>query len=816
MKRLPRTLGLFIALICASVSSLSLAEDALDSPPSQARQQLFDSDWQFHLGELNIENVASVEDSQWRSVDLPHDWSIEGELKKSHPMGNDGGYFPAGFGWYRKTFDVPQEWDRKRVSIYFEGVYMNSEVFVNGHSLGVYPYGYSSFAYDLTEHLKPGQTNTIDVRVDNSQQKNCRWYSGSGIYRHVWLLVTDPVHVQHWGVGITTPEISATSATVEVRTIVKNDSDQKQSVTVSTRLTDNQGNDVGNARDEIELSAGQRHEVLATINVDNPQLWSPDSPTQYAATIELSQNNNDQPRDVVTEAFGIRSIEYSAEKGFMLNGQAIKLNGGCVHHDNGCLGAKAYDAAEFRKARLLKGAGFNSVRTAHNPPSEAFLDACDQIGLLVIDESFDGWRTKKKDHDYAELFDQWAKKDLQSMVLRDRNHPSIVMWSTGNEIMEREEPQAIETAKMLTAAVKEIDTTRPVTSAMTTWNDQWAMFDPLMKAHDICGYNYTIQYAETDHQRVPERVIVQTESYPRDAFSNWKLVQTHDYIIGDYVWTAMDYLGESGIGRYVYPGELKGEHWEDDFFPWHGAYCGDIDLIGHRKPISHYRDLLWNDSKTLFLAVKEPQPADGEITETRWSVWPTWESWTWPGQEGKEIEVEVYSRHPKVRLYLNDEVIGEMPTTEAEEFKATFKLPYQRGTLRAVRLSGDATSNELESVELKTAATATKMKLTADRTMLIANGQDLSFVTVEIFDAQGVHQPNAEHELSFEVTGPAIIEGVDNANLKDLDSYIGSQRKAWKGRALVVIKTTHDVGEIELKVTAAGLEPQTIRLQSSQ
>ena len=750
---------------------------------------------------------------EWRSVDLPHDWSIEGELKKSHPMGNDGGYFPAGFGWYRKTFDVPVEWDRKHVSIYFEGVYMNSEVFINGHSLGVYPYGYSSFEYDLTPHLKPGQTNTIDVRVDNSQQKNCRWYSGSGIYRHVWLLVTDPIHVQHWGVGITTPEVSATSATVEVRTIVRNDSGQKQSVTVTTRLADSSGNDVGNTRDQIELPAGQHQEVLATINVDNPLLWSLDLPQQYAATVELSQNN--QPRDVVTETFGIRSIEYSAEKGFLVNGQQVKLNGGCVHHDNGCLGAKAYDAAEFRKARLLKEAGFNSVRTAHNPPSEAFLDACDQIGLLVIDESFDGWRTKKKDHDYAELFDQWAKKDVQAMVLRDRNHPSIVMWSIGNEIMEREEPQAVETAKMLAAAVKEIDTTRPITSAMTTWNEEWAMFDPLMMAHDICGYNYTIQHAEKDHQRVPSRVIVQTESYPRDAFSNWKLVQTHDYIIGDYVWTAMDYLGESGIGRYVYPGELKGEHWEDDFFPWHGAWCGDIDLIGWRKPISHYRELLWNDNKTLFLAVREPQPDDGEITETRWSVWPTWESWTWPGREGKEIEVEVYSRHPKVRLYVNDNVIGELPTTEAEEFKATFKLPYQPGTLRAVGLSSDA-ATEVGSVELKTADAATTIKLTADRATLIADGQDLSFVTVEILDAQGVPQPNAQHELTFEVTGPAIIEGVDNANLKDIDSYVGNRRKAWKGRALVVIKTTRSVGDIELKVTAAGLAPQTIRLQSSK
>ena len=812
MTQLPKIFVLLIASVFACVSPLPATEISFDAPPSQSRKQLFDADWQFYLGELDIITAGSVEDSQWQSIDLPHDWSIEGELKKSNPMGNDGGYFPAGFGWYRKTFDVPDDWKNKRVMIYFEGVYMNAEVFINGHSIDVYPYGYSSFAFDLTPCLKVGQANVIDVRVDNSQQKNCRWYTGSGIYRHVWLLVTDHVHVQHWGVGITTPTVSEASATVEVRTIVENDSGQQRTVTVTTQIIDHQGNAVGTAKKEVELPAWESQEVLASIEVANPQLWSPDTPTRYNATIEVSQEGN--RHDAVTKRFGIRSIEYSSEEGFVLNGQTVKLNGGCVHHDNGCLGAKAYDAAEFRKAKLLKEAGFNSVRTAHNPPSEAFLDACDQVGLLVIDEAFDGWRTKKKDHDYAELFDEWAETDVQAMVRRDRNHPSVVMWSIGNEIMEREEPEAIDSAKMLSAAVKAIDNSRPITSAMTTWNEEWAMFDPLMEVHEICGYNYTINFAESDHERVPSRIIVQTESYPRDAFSNWKFVQSHDYVIGDYVWTAMDYLGESGIGRNVYPGELKGEHWEGEFFPWHGAWCGDIDLIGWRKPISHYRELLWNDSKTLFLAVREPQADEGEITETRWSVWSSWESWTWPGREGKEMEVEVYSRHPKVRLYLNDEVIGELPTTEAEEFKATFKLPYQPGTLKAVGLSDEADA-ELESVVLKTSGAPASIKLTADRTSLNADGSDLSFVTVEILDAKGVPQPNAEQELTFEVTGPASIEGVDNANLTDISSYVGNQRKSWKGRALVVIKTTQDAGEIELKVTGAELKPQTIVLQSN-
>ena len=370
------------------------------------------------------------------------------------------------------------------------------------------------------------------------------------------------------------------------------------------------------------------------------------------------------------------------------------------------MGAAAFDRAEYRKVELLKAAGFNAVRTAHNPPSEAFLQACDELGLLVIDEAFDGWKAKKTPYDYGLYFDKWWKKDLRAMVLRDRNHPSVIIWSIGNEVIERKEPEAVEIAHMMAQEIKKLDTIRPVTSAMTTWDNEWEIFDPLMEAHDVCGYNYQLHRAPSDHKRVPSRIIVNTESYPANAFNIWKLVNKNDYILGDFVWTAMDYLGESGIGAWYYPEENADEHWQSDRYPWHGAYCGDIDLTGWRKPISHYRSLLYNDNEKLYLAVKEPNPENGRIKTTAWAVWPTWESWTWPGFEGKDIEVEVYSKYPKVRLYLNNKLIGEQATTVKQQFKATFSVPYSPGRLKAV---GVRNGKEIESLVLQTSGNPAKL-----------------------------------------------------------------------------------------------------------
>jgi beta-galactosidase len=795
-----------MVLLLLAGSVMVFAQD----PGSMERKQLFDQGWKFFLGDTATAGLTDFDDRSWRELDLPHDWSIEGSINPKNPTGGAGGYFPAGVGWYRKSFKVPAEWKGKAISIYFEGVYMNSEVFINGRSLGVRPYGYSSFRYNLSPYLVFGGENVIALRVDNSKEVNSRWYSGSGIYRHVRMVVTDRVHVGDWGVEITTPEVSAQRATVKIKTVVKNGTGILQRIILRTRLSDEGLKNAGSDQIRVEVAANSEKEIEQTVLVSDPLLWAPEAPRLYTAQIQVLKGRS--VIDDIKTVFGIRSIKFSAENGLQLNGKTVKINGGCVHHDNGCLGAAAFDRAEEKKAELLRSAGFNAVRTSHNPPSEAFLNACDRLGLLVIDEAFDCWRKGKNKYDYATYFDQWWRRDLETMVLRDINHPSIIMWSIGNEIVERGDPEAVETAKMLAGAIKKIDVSRPVTSAIVDNGKDWSVFDPLMAAHDVAGYNYHLNSAPADHQRVPARIILQTESYPKDAYSNWKLVQNNSFVIGDCVWTAMDYLGESGIGRWYYSGDVPGEHWEHDFFPWHGAYCGDIDLIGWRKPISHYRSMLYNNAEKLYMAVREPEPEPLEIKQTWWSVWPTWESWTWPGYEGKKIPVEVYSRYPKVRLYLNGGLIGEKLTTEEQEYKASFSVPYSQGVLKAVGVDNE---KEVESAILRTSGDAARIKLTADRQEMIADGQDLIYVTIEITDKEGVSQPNAANRLHFKLDGPGIIAGVGNGDMKDTDKYAADNRKAWHGRALVIIRSTHQAGEVTLKAGSEGLSDASLNIKTA-
>ncbi len=721
-----------------------------------ARKQLFDSGWQFALNDS----------TRWRPVDLPHDWSVEGSFDKEAPAGNDGAYLPTGKGWYRKSFTLDKAIQNQRLRLYFEGVYMNAEVYVNGSKAGGHPYGYSSFFVDITPYVKTGK-NEVEVRVDNAQQKNCRWYSGSGIYRHVWLLTTPRQYIDEWSVSVTTPDIH----TVDIKA-------------------------------EVVTEDGGRKPVSKRLSVENPHLWTPDDPYLYTTTIEAGG-------DVLPVTYGIRTVTFSADKGLLLNGKPIVLNGGCVHHDNGILGAAAFDAAEYRKVRLLKEAGFNAVRTSHNVPSEAFLRACDELGLLVIDEAFDGWREKKNTHDYATLIDQWWQEDLKAMVLRDRNHPSIFCWSIGNEVIERKKIEVVKTAHQMATLCRQLDEQqRPVTSALAAWDNDWDIYDPLAAEHDIVGYNYMIHKAEGDHQRVPERVMMQTESYPRDVYKNYRMTMDHTYIIGDFVWTAIDYLGESGIGRWYYQGEVGGEHWTQPLYPWHAAYCGDIDLTGLRKPVSHRRSMLWNaNGEHLYMAVREPDGYRGEVKTTMWGTWPTFESWNWAGHEGKPIDVEVYAHYPKVRLTLNGQVVAEQAVTDGQ---ATFTLPYQPGTLKAEGLDGQDVK---ESVSLTTAGEPVAMRLTADHQPLKADGQDLAFVTVELVDANGMVNPTAANRLKASVSGPATIVAFGNADIKDCDPYTDSQHQAWKGRALLVLRSTGKKGKVTVSIQGEQLKTATLRLQ---
>lgn len=787
-----------LTLVCLALCSVgTMAQTDKD------REQCINEQWKFQLGDIASAFRQDFNDGEWRTVDLPHDWSIEGVPLANNPAGNDGGYYPTGIGWYRKTFNHDGNDQNFLTSVYFEGVYMNAQVFINGHDLGVHPYGYTSFFHDLTPYLKQGK-NVLAVRVDNSQQKNSRWYTGSGIYRNVKLIRTSRLHFAPWGIAIrTTTEDSYTQVYIE--TTVINEQKTPASFSLNTRIL-YEGETQASQQRPVTLKAGESRTIRLQMPLENARLWSPETPELYILTCSLEQGGT----DTVTETFGVRTLKWDTRKGLRLNGKPIKLNGACLHHDNGPLGAAAYRDAEWRKARLLKEAGFNAARTSHNPPSEAFLDACDHLGLLVIDESFDGWRSAKNQYDYSIVFDQWWMHDIESMVKRDRNHPSIFCWSIGNEIIERKSPEAVLTAYAMAGLVHKYDPTRPVTSALAAWDSDWEIYDPLAAAHDIVGYNYQMHKGLSDHERVSDRIMMQTESYPRDAFINWARVVDYPYIIGDFVWTGIDYLGESGIGRFFYKGQSEGEHYSHNQFPWHGAYCGDIDLTGWRKPISYYRDLLYNpQAKKIHLAVKEPSGYYGEVKETAWSVWPTWENWNWPGHEGKVIQVEIYSRYPAVRLYLNNQLVGELPTTREEEFKAVFTLSYQPGELRAV---GVENGREVNPQILETVEKPYCIRLTADRTELPADGQSLVFVIAEITDRKGRVVPIADNLLDFTLKGSGTLLATCSADLTDCTAYILSQRRAWKGRVLAVVKSGKKTGELTLTVKAKGLKTERIKL----
>jgi beta-galactosidase len=779
---------------------------------AHAIQVPWDRDWHFHLGEAAGAEAPTFADADWRTLDLPHDWSIEGKTDPAAPTAGGGGFFPSGIGWYRKAFKVPTAWRDQQVAIEFDGVYRDSEVWINGHSLGRRPSGFSALRYDLTPYLKNDGENVIAVRVDNSAQPNARWYTGSGIYRHVRLHVNEPVYLVPDSFFATTTNLSPAEAELRFSAEITNTTTSAQAVAIEIILIDPQGKNAGIVRASGQAPAGETVVLTADATVTDYWPWSPKSPSLYRAVTRVFAD--ERLSDHHEHTFGIRTIHVSAERGFELNGVPTKLIGGNVHDDNGPLGVAAFDRAEERRAEQLKAAGFNAVRTAHNPPAPAFLDACDRLGLLVVCEAFDGWKSRKLAEDYGRVFDEWAERDLESMIRTHRRHPSVVMWSIGNEPYERAKESGVAIAKKLADRARALDPTRPVTAGINGLGKTgaWTGLDPIFASLDVAGYNYEIAHHAEDHARLPERVMAISESYHTEAFANWEIVSAEPYVIGEFLWSAIDYLGEAGIGRIFPPDEPVRAHWEGTHYPWHGAACGDIDLTGWRRPSSHYRNILWDRGETLYAAVRDVAPDGRPLQPSRWAPPPRQAHWNWSGQEGRELTVEVYSRHESVRLYLNDRLLGEKPTTRAEAFTATFAVPYSPGSLRAV---GVARGREVETFALKTAGAPAKLQLVADRTALHADGQDLAFVTVQVTDAGGTPVPSADPSITYTVTGPATLAGIGSGDLTSTESYQANPRKASDGRTLVVIRTRTEPGAITIRASGPGLSDATLQLQSS-
>ncbi|MEO6733833.1 MAG: glycoside hydrolase family 2 TIM barrel-domain containing protein [Ferruginibacter sp.] len=781
---------------------------AQNSPDNRSR--LFDADWRFLKDSTINASGTAFDDSKWRVLDLPHDLSIEdlpsqsdsviGPFTKNSIGATGTGYTVGGIGWYRKHFTL-NSIANKKVAIYFDGVYMNSDVWINGHHLGNHPYGYTPFYYDLTPYLKQNGENVLAVRVRNTGG-NSRWYSGSGIYRHVWLTVTNPVHVEQWGVYITTPEVSQKAASIHIQTSIANDKHRTQSLKLRTKILDAKNTVVAKA--ETNLAVSNDGKIDQTVVVAHPHLWSPESPYLYHAVTEILQG--EKIIDQVVTNFGIRSINITAEKGFLLNGKSVELRGGCVHHDNGPLGSATIDRAEEKKVELLKQFGFNAVRTSHNPPSMQFLDACDHLGLIVIDEAFDQWQRAKSPDDYHLHFDTWWKKDLDAMVLRDRNHPSIVFWSIGNEINERVDSSGLVIERKLRDEVKRLDSTRPVTEAICFFWDhptyKWDTTAAAFAMLDVGGYNYVVNEYENDHAKYPKRVMMGTESFPLQAYDYWQQVEKHPYIIGDFVWTAMDYMGETGIGHTALDSITK----FTKEFPWYNAWCGDIDLVGGKKPQSYYRDVVWNRSQ-LEMLVHAPIPEGHKEATSPWG-WPDeLPAYTFPGAEGKALQVHVYTRYDVVRLVLNGKTIAEQKASPQTKLTATFNINYEPGELKAI---GFKNGKAVDSVVFHTAGKPAGIRLVADRTRIKASRNDLAYITAEVIDANGRVVPNVELPLHFSINGSGEIAATGNANPSGMASMQQPQHKTFRGKCLVIVRPKGKSGSITLKATATGLAPAQI------
>ena len=790
---------------------------------AQRIHTLFDATWKFHRGDVSSGEGATLNDESWRTLDLPHDWSIEDLPNQSDSVigpfsaksigATATGYTVGGIGWYRKHFTL-NNITNKEVVIYFDGVYMNSDVYINGHHLGNHPYGYTPFHYDITPYLKQnGGENILAVRVSN-EGKNSRWYSGSGIYRHVWLTVRPKLHVAPWGIYITTPEVTNNSAAINVTTKLISDEVNPKEIILHTRILDAQNSLIAEAKNKITNggihSGSQESDVNQTFRVSNPKLWSPDAPYLYHAVSEIISNG--KVIDNETNSFGIRSIEITADKGFLLNGQPILLHGGCMHHDNGPLGAATIDRAEIRRVQLLKSFGFNAVRTSHNPPSQQFLDACDSIGIIVIDEAFDQWEREKNPQDYHLYFDTCWQRDIASMVLRDRNHPAVVFWSVGNEINERADSPGLVIEKKLRDEVKMLDATRPVTEAICQFWDhpgyRWDTTAAAFALLDVGGYNYLWQEYEGDHAKFPERIMMGTESFPLEAFENWQKVEEHPYVIGDFVWTAMDYLGETGIGH---TGLDSTPGFQLQKFPWFNAYCGDIDLTGGKKPQSFYRDVVWGRSKMEML-VHTPIPEGHKEAVSAWG-WPDEvPSYTFPGEEGKTVQVHVYTAYPTVRLVLNGKTIGEENTSAQTKLTATFHVVYEPGLLKAIALQNGVA---VDSVILQTAGSAKRIRLTADRNVIHASRNDLSYVTAEIVDANGHLIPDAELPLGFSIKGAGEIIATGNANPSDMESFQQPHHQTFRGKCLIIVRPNGKAGTISLKANGKGLRSDEVVIKAN-
>jgi len=801
---------------------------------TSGRRTSFDEGWLFIKDSLSGAEAPGFNDSGWRIVSVPHDWSIEdlpgqngediiGPFDRSAIDKGGSGYMTGGTGWYRKNFIINEKDGDKTAYLQFDGVYMESDVWLNGKHLGFHPYGYTPFSYDITSYLNPpGQSNVVAVRVKN-EGMNSRWYSGSGIYRHVWLALKNPVHIDvSGGIFITTPIVTEKTAEVKVAVTIINSGTTSESIVLRTELLDPSGKVVATASSNSAVASGQTIQVTQDIPVQIPSLWSVDEPNLYIAKASVLINN--KVVDDLSTHFGIRNIRIDSQNGFTLNGKSIELIGGCIHHDNGPLGAASIDRAEERKIEILKKCGFNAIRTVHNPPSPELLDACDRLGMLVINEIFDTWETAKRNQDYHLWFRDWWQRDVESWVRRDRNHPSVIIWSIGNEIREAFDTSGLRIARNLAGEIRRHDQTRWVTECFNdfAWmrgqKSKWDEIPEHMALFDLIGYNYAYKRYEEDHIKYPDRVMVGTETNPPLALENYEMVKKHPYVIGYFVWTATDNLGEAGRGMPqltdIVPDPSSpsaGGGFSRDSWPVFTNYQGDIDLIGNRKVPSYYQFIVWGKSK-VEMFVHRPVPKGKREVTSSWGFPDELKSWNWQGHEGEKMQVLVYTRSHLVRLELNGRMVGEQNPDPGKSITATFEVPYEPGTL-IVRCYDNG--RETASQILETTGKPKAVRLIADRTRIRADRNDLAYVRAEIIDSEGRIVPDADDIMvNFEVKGKGEIAGVGSGNPADMSSFQQPGKKAYQGICMAIVRPETTPGKIHIRATAEGLKGASITISA--
>lgn len=826
-------IGIFCCMLLGACSSVSV---------SPREKICFNDNWSFSLSDNPKASETDFDDKEWRVLNLPHDWAIEGDFSKDNPSGTGGGALPGGIGWYRKTFIPSNEDSDKIIRIDFDGIYMNSEVFINGQSLGKRPYGYISFGYDITPYLKWNEKNVIAVRVDNSEQPNSRWYSGCGIYRNVWLTKTNPVHVDEWGTYVTTSEISNNNATLNIVTTVQNSGKNNETVTLKSILNDMDGSIVAETESSVSVVAGQKSDINHTLNISSPKLWDIENPYLYSLVTEVIKDG--KCIDRYTTTTGVRDFKFDAEKGFILNGKQTKINGVCMHHDLGCLGAAVNTRAIERQLQILKEMGCNGIRCSHNPPAPELLDLCDKMGFIVMDEAFDMWRKKKTSHDYAKYFNEWHEKDLRDFILRDRNHPSIFVWSIGNEVLEQWSDAKADTlsleeanlilnfghsadmlakdgemsvnsllTKKLADFVRELDTTRPITAGCNEPNPGNHLFKS--GALDIIGYNYHNANIYDVPKNFPGKPFIITESNSALMTRGYYRMPSNEMFIWPERWDKPFYdesfscssydnchapwgnTHEENIklvrnndfisGQYIWTGfDYIGEPTPYGW-PARSSYFGIVDLAGFPKDVYYLYQAEWTNKQVLHL-------------------FPHW-NWT----EGQEIDMWCYYNNAdEVELFINGESQG-IRSKDKDNLHVVWRVKFIPGTVKVVaRKNG----NIIAEKEIHTAGTPHKIRLTPDRDIITADGKDLSFVTVEVLDKDNNLCPISENLINFEVKGNAFIAGVDNGCQTSMERFKDNKRNVFNGKCLVVLQNNGEKGTATLTAKSNGLESSTIEIKS--